>query len=696
MAQRQGRRSLGLAPLPDLPSSSDGGLTEAQKFEDFRRRHSKQNKDIILDNVSRRNIIKGLQNDIESLNIELLQVRQTNVVLQSKLRTIQKENKHDSGKFIKINKGNHNQEDIYNVLDGLLRSIPIIKQLHDSLSPSSCSPSSSSSLLEQGTKKANASLINNLVENTYATRPAEMARQNHGLCALTETSEAGSESEIADDLKRYKRKLKARHTGVGSLATSRAPRTTSTSTFTSASTSPKVSYIEINSPNISRQSSLSPSSQKQHSNSATKKQRKRRESGLIIPTPRSPSPLLENEDIGENSEWEEGKAIEIQNQPYESGSGSGSGSEDISMPQDNLIISTGREVDLMDTIKEASSSENGSGPSRHQDSSMSPPPQELNDEEGEDIGRGRRSRARISVNYKEPSLSKKMRKPDGISAEEALALGINLKPISNSRKSIAPTSSNSILDGSSSRPPTPRTGDKSKSDSPPPPLPLPQLDLKNINALAKITLPRQNALRRKSTLPKPGIANKRYQQDDRYEDEDEDESDVDNLIGSEYEDQQQELMDNVERKTKELLLNSPLKEKKDKLKETGIGRSHEPLSVQTVPTIIAAATATATANDKPHITTTKSSFRPSTKTASLGIGRPIMPSSNNRIPGNGVTTRNFTPTGRVTSSRKVEEKEILVEKDGINIPAQTQKKVLGGSEKRVVSGSTRRRMSSAV
>ncbi|WVQ63007.1 uncharacterized protein L199_001156 [Kwoniella botswanensis] len=703
MAQRQGRRSLGLAPLPGLPSKVDNGLTEAQKFEDFRRRHSKQNKDIILDNVSRKSMIKGLQDDIAALHTELLEVRQANLILQAKIKRVQKDaNKNILG-------GNGSQ--VFEALNQLISAFPALEQLRDNLSTTTALQED-----EDGSQRKGKGGMGNgwVVENTYATRPAEVARQNHGLWSLVEASENGSESEREQqDSRKSKVKQKARHTGVGSIANSRSPRR--------STQSPIVTYVEINSPSpSSSRKSVSPSPRKAKQHIVgEKKQRRRRESGLITIPPKSPSPSpspnpLMHEDVGEASEWEEGKAIELS--PSDTNL-----NEDVSMPQDILNLApsaTGsgsglREVELMDTIREVSSSDSGSGSSssRQRPSTGLPvPSEELGNVEQEGgIGRGRRSRS--SVNYKEPSLSKKMRKPDGISTEEVL-LSTNKPP---SRKSLIPNPSSILPPPSTSslRPSTPRrkpssSSSTSTSESPLSPVPASFEVSQSRNTLG---LAKRNDMRRESTLPNP--ANQKIPIEGENKDE---ENDVDDLVDLQLESElglgYQDDLDNVQLRTEKLILNSP-----SKLKPSSVSTKKNGRKDITPPNLPNSAD-----NNLPlpkrtsslSSTSRSTSFRPTSVTiaskdfSGLGLGRPIMPSFNTGS--NIAGRRNITPMPTsharlsVDSSRRKTEQEIqiLAEGDNVNIPTTTSstttRKVSGGDtlSKRGTMSTTRRRISAAV
>ncbi|WWD16794.1 hypothetical protein CI109_101226 [Kwoniella shandongensis] len=653
MSQRQGRRSSGLPPLGGggggmLFDKPETVLTETQRFEDFRRRHAKQNKEIILDNVNRKTAIKSLQDDIASLQAELLQVRQANLVLQAKVKRMHR----DAGKL--------GGQPVKDALDQLIHAVPALRQLRDALTTINPPPSH---------EKDKSPIFLATIENTYATRPAAAARQTHGLGALVEGSECGSEGSAGDEeLRRARRRSRGRHTDVGSVAASRSPRPTQLAR-------PDVK----NSPN---RTPSSPSPRKQHTHNVSKQQKRRRQSGLLPPRQRSESPRVtpdrEEEpisepifEIAETSEWEEGGLVEIK--PDEAKAFV----QDVVAVDELKIGDVARPTEIMSTIVEGSS-EGGSGSSRSHQSSQPITSSPTSDSNADEPARGRR--ARQSVNYKEPSLNKKMRKPDGISAEEAL------KPISNSRKSMAPDQSQPTTPKrGSSRATTPRRGEH--NDTPPPPLP--EMDATRVNEMltkkvAMVPVARgQQGMRRKSVLPKAGGGGAGAGKAG-LGGEDDEEDDVDALIG--YEE--------IEH-------------------GRGVG-SGSGLKGETKVNGSSSA-------DKLSTTTAKHSFRPtstvsaSAKQASLGIGRPIMPPPNARIPSTPATgtiqttSRNFTPAAGTGKAHRVvsadsgkpttatrRERDVLAEMRD-NITTGPMEAGVGKTGMRASSaGAPRRRISSAV
>ncbi|OCF42561.1 hypothetical protein I317_03677 [Kwoniella heveanensis CBS 569] len=675
MSQRQGRRSLGLAPLH---SSDDGGPTEQQKYEEFRKKHSRQNRDIIMDNISRKAIIKGLQDDIAKLHRDVYAVKQANVMLRAQVTRMQ----HEAGKM----GGQH----VRDALDQLITALPALSQLRDSLhiiQPiSSRQPHSESTVTHRPTLLVP-------VENTYATRPAEMARQVHGLWDLAEGSE--QESEVGEIERVVVHRSKGRTSESGSVSASRSPRRSTAE-----------SYVEFGSSPLSSPAKSASPSPKKHS-TVTKRPRRRRESGLLhLPhqtetrSRRSPPPPVQEEirvKFAEpeqaDSEWEEGGAFEIQ--PDEAVAIIGAG-EDILMPSDAVVLTSSvKGTEVLDTIKEASGSEGGSGSSRSNGLTGSNeltseiPADEMNADENHGF-RGRR--ARSSVNYKEPSLNKKMRKPDGVSAEEAL------KPVS--RKSVA----------SSSRPGTPKKGGEETNSSLSPAPPETSTSHSASASLAKVTLPRQTGMRRKSVLTtKASISASRrkptvYLELGEDSDGDMDADDVDALVDAEM--GQWDDVRDVEERTASLRVAGPAKRGKSP------GTAAEVIVTPLDEPLVSASSSRApmkgrTSTFRPTPSSTASTFAPdvsraegtarsrptptngpssSTATkaksmASLGLGngRPIMPSSSARSSSGSSSvsgSRHFTPTGPVVSrdkkssagtvTEKDRERVVLTETDGLN------------------------------
>ncbi|WVQ94333.1 hypothetical protein IAU59_001412 [Kwoniella sp. CBS 9459] len=713
MSQRQGRRSLGLAPL--LPPN-ETGPTEIQKFEEFRRKHSRQNKDIIMENINRKAIIKDLQDEVARLRNQLLAVKQANRRLQAQVKSVQRE------------AGNLGGQQVRDALDQLITAFPALCQLRDVLNiiqPISSQPNHAES---SATTTTNRRPSIDPVENTYATRPAEMARQTHGLGDLAEGSE--QESEVGETERLVPIRINGRRSSEsGSVSASRSPRRQTR----------KVYLDEADSSPLSSPAKSASPSPKKHS-TGPRKQRRRRESGLLLlpqqtetRTRRSPSPVAHtNEDCvvveaGDqeqaDSEWEEGGALDIR--PEEAAAlVSSCAGNDISMPPEGVVMTSSvKDTEVLDTIKEASGSEGGSGSSRTHGRSGSA---ELADQEladslaAEENAAMRGRRARSSVNYKEPSLNKKMRKPDGISAEETL------KPVS--RKSVA----------SSSRRGTPKKGGDrdALSVSPAPPVPSLPLDLGSANMLSAsiaVTIPKQTGMRRKSVLPTKSStgANPRRtvnyleEEDDEDDPGREDADDVDDLIDVDMENWDD--VKEIEEKTASSRVVSPVKSGRPVSAAVDVVVTRPAGSSATAPTskapvkgrtssfrpttssitTLTTASGSSLINDTAHSTISNSSTASSSNAkarsmASLGLGngRPVMPSTARSLSGpnpsssagSGVGSRNFTPTGRVVSREKKSStgslsetnkerekakeqergRDILAETDGANQPSPTE------------------------
>ncbi|KIR52218.1 hypothetical protein I315_05168 [Cryptococcus gattii Ru294] len=447
MSQRQGRRSTGPAPLPQQTSQErrDQGFIEQQKFDDFRRRHREQNKDIILDNVERKKIIKTLQDEISILQNELLDMKRRNMALKSRVKRMERENSKLGG------------VDVLKALDHLLAAAPALYSLRQSLSSLPTPPPSASYKQASNTRPTLT-----FIGNPTATWPAANGKQRQDLGAVMESEEG----EWMDDRRVTSRSRgRGRQTDVGSVAASRSPR-------------PKT-------PVSPARSSVSPSPKKVISARKVSTKR-RRESGLLSTRPRSCSPEMVNEQgpvvdeepVGETSEWEEGPVVEMK--PDEA----------LALVQEEDFNGKGKEktieaeAELVEANKpEPDYSVAESEPSRPSDSTIT------DNTEPEGTGRGRRARASV-VSYKEPSLVKKMRKPDGIQTQDVIK--------TLTRKSISPRRVKSSLSPK-------RTKKDVYIASPPPPTPLiPEGTFSSRSAstrTANLSASSQS-MRRKSTLPK--------------------------------------------------------------------------------------------------------------------------------------------------------------------------------------------------
>lgn len=455
---------MGPTSLPQQTSQErrEQGFVEQQKFDDFRRRHREQNKDIILDNVERKKIIKTLQDEISILQNELLDVRRRNMALESRVKKMERENSRLGG------------VDVLKALDHLLAAAPALYNLRQSLS-SLPIPLHSTSYKQPSNTRPTLTFVG----NPTATRPAANGKQRQDLGAVVESEEG----DWVDDRRVTSRSRgRGRQTDVGSVAASRSPR-------------PKT-------PVSPARSSISPSPKKIISTRKVPAKR-RRESGLLSTRPRSCSPevvseqepaipvqqepqvmdeepvggtKVDEEPLGETSEWEEGPVVEMK--PDEALALVQEEEQvDFSRKEKEATIEPGAE------IVKVNETESESDPSRPSDLTIT------DNAEPEGTGRGRRARASV-VSYKEPSLVKKMRKPDGIQTQDVIK--------TLTRKSISPRRVKSSLSPK-------RTKKDAYNTSPSPPMPLiPEGSLSSRSAstrTANLSASSQS-MRRKSTLPK--------------------------------------------------------------------------------------------------------------------------------------------------------------------------------------------------
>ncbi|KAL7419772.1 hypothetical protein Q5752_005688 [Cryptotrichosporon argae] len=387
MSQRRPRGSLGPA---DARAADD----------DFRRRHAKQNKEIILDNAGRKMMIKTLSDDIAVLQIELLEAKERNTRMKQQLERAER-----SAQRVKA-------ESTRQALDHILSAVPKLRLLRDalgSLTVPTMPPTPPKPILR----------VSKMKQAVYptATRPAEAGRQASaaaGLGAVAEGSEADSEDDVERDLV---------------VERTRRP-------------SP-----QLLSP-ASSVSSASPSPRKRHSRS-----RRRRESGLLL-RPRShnhdeagaelasptramspaPEALAEEPAAGTR---QAALTFPIGAQASRTRSPPKAAKRVVSGPNIRHIAARLGSPEIPDdaagclegtaaangvAIKPAVvpfTIPNGDGVSTTSAPSAPPivasvPPLSPSEDDG------RHRRARKSICYREPSLNKKMRKPDGLAVDDVL------------------------------------------------------------------------------------------------------------------------------------------------------------------------------------------------------------------------------------------------------------------------------------
>ncbi|TYJ53542.1 hypothetical protein B9479_005811 [Cryptococcus floricola] len=397
MSTRQGRRSLGLPPLnpQTLENKKEPGFVEQQKFDDFRRRHREQNREVIITNVEHKRLIKSLQDEITLLQNELLDVRREKLTVQAKVNKMERDN-------LKLR-----TPEVMGLLDILLQAAPALVSLRQTIAklptpPTNAAPSSARPNMP-------------FVGNPTATRPAASGKDRQGLGCWAEEEEGDWAEE-----RRVTSRSRGRQTDVGSIAASRSPQ--------------RKAY-----PLSPARRSLSPSPKKASAIRLPIVPKRRRESGLLPPRPRSLSPeavqtreeqpLEESEEAaveavvaeeeGIEDEWEEGPVVEMKpDEALALVEEEDENEEDAGLPA--------RKEQEQEKEKEKTPAQAGEGESQRQE--MAPEaasrPSRLSTSstehvEAETAGRSRRARGSV-VSYKEPSLNKKMRKPDGVQTEDAI------------------------------------------------------------------------------------------------------------------------------------------------------------------------------------------------------------------------------------------------------------------------------------
>lgn len=327
--------------------------------------------------------MRNLQDQIEELQAEVLQVRRENSRLHDQVKRLQKESarlRNDAAR---------------EALSNILQAVPALAQLKQSLD--ALSPLMSIS-------RPNGQVSERAFVNPMATRPAASAAENVGLGILDEVSEP-SDSPVSrrrsSPLKQFPVLKK--------------------SAYSSPKRSPK----------------------------RTPPRKRRRESGLLPrpPSPDSDSPLsspepepaleLEPTPEAEESTWDEGSSVLFQpgDAVAESGTVTPTPSNRLGVKVKDIAahlasIDIDREVETRATPEADIELDTGT----ELGASVSSRAFEPAEEEG-----GRSRRTRTSVSYKEPSLRKKMRKPDGVGVEDVLG-GKRMIDTGVRRKSALPRS----------------------------------------------------------------------------------------------------------------------------------------------------------------------------------------------------------------------------------------------------------------
>lgn len=332
--------------------------------------------------------MRNLQDQIEELQAEVLQVRAENSRLHDQVKRMQKE----SARL----RNNAARE----ALAGILAAVPALTELKQSLDTLSPPPKPIS--------RPNGQMSDRTFINPMATRPAASAAENVGLGILDEVSEP-SDSPMrrrkSSPLKQFPVLKK--------------------SAYGSPKRSPK----------------------------RTPPRKRRRESGLL-PRPMSPDsdsslsspepePAVELEPMpeAEESAWEEGSSVlEFRSEAIIDDGGAitptpgnrlGVKVKDIAAHLASIDIDREAERATPEVKIELDAGADLGASESSRDS-------EPIEEEG-----GRSRRARTSVSYKEPSLRKKMRKPDGVGVEDVLG-GKRILDTGVRRKSALPRSAAKI------------------------------------------------------------------------------------------------------------------------------------------------------------------------------------------------------------------------------------------------------------
>ncbi|ODO09330.1 hypothetical protein I350_02930 [Cryptococcus amylolentus CBS 6273] len=461
MSTRQGRRSLGLPPLnpQTLENKKEPGFVEQQKFDDFRRRHREQNREVIITNVEHKRLIKSLQDEITLLQNELLDVRREKLTVQAKVNKMERDN-------LRLR-----TPEVMGLLDILLQAAPALVSLRQTIAklptpPTNAVPSS-----------AQPNML--FVGNPTATRPAANGKDRQGLGCWAEEEEGDWAEE-----RRVTSRSRGRQTDVGSIAASRSPQ--------------RKAY-----PLSPARRSLSPSPKKASAIRLPIVPKRRRESGLLPPRPRSLSPkavqareeqpLEESEEAavgavvaeeeGIEDEWEEGPVVEMKpDEALALVEEEEQQEEDAGLPA--------RKEQEQEKEKEKTPVQAGEGETDITVASRTSRLSSSSTEhvEAETAGRSRRARGSV-VSYKEPSLNKKMRKPDGVQTEDAI------KTLGN-RHSVTPKKA------------TPKKG---KRDTRRQSSPVPMPDFSDRPSASSSTSSRSasisssQGMRRKSMLPKSNM-----------------------------------------------------------------------------------------------------------------------------------------------------------------------------------------------
>ncbi|KAK4683754.1 hypothetical protein P7C73_g6475, partial [Tremellales sp. Uapishka_1] len=434
MSQRRGRNSIGSSIQSTSIIPRDATLSQVQQFEDFRRRHARQNKELVSDNVIKKSELKALKKEVIELKTELMEVQSSRNAAVAELKRLQGRIGRMRGD-VSCSKWPDREETAdagqsTEALDLIIMAIPALRQLRDVLNIASPPVS----------KRSRSRPVMGPTFNPIATRPAAAGAEGIGLGAVSEGSECESEP-----------RRRRRHSGMASVAA--RPRSPAVAVGGFSWTSPSSSFSPTPSPSPPRQH-ITP----RRRSTSEKVQKRRRESGLLFSMTREETPesTVEAEEEAQGDDEVQRDATDGSTLPaLETGLEALTvrkkrKGKERAVAEDQIEAAVkvkgkrkervGREVEAMEIelegggenqvlrlpVQELSVVQEDDGSEGSRQSRVS----EVT--EHEDDG-GRHRRARASVNYKEPSLTKfvwpvwaesdrwltvgcsqrKMRKPEG-------------------------------------------------------------------------------------------------------------------------------------------------------------------------------------------------------------------------------------------------------------------------------------------
>ncbi|EIW69167.1 hypothetical protein TREMEDRAFT_62894 [Tremella mesenterica DSM 1558] len=366
MSSQRPRRSLGPPTSAEVTTQREAPFNQQQHFDDCK------------ENINRKTQMKGLQDEIHALQMELLEVRHANIALQSHIRRIQNQG------------GQMAHEATRKAINQILSLVPALRELQSNLDPSPVQ------LDIRDIPKINRENFLRNMGMTIATRPASQFAQSLGLTALHEAAELNLEDRIHLNINSHRKRSKGRRSGMGSKAASRSPIPKG---LRDVLDPPLGEMSSPSSTNSSPLAQMSPAPVRGVENG-----RRRRESGLL------PASEPQQEEEGE---WEEGERVLLS--PEDAARILPPATESTMLPLPRMILTTEEDAttDMPVSPMRALSLDEPSSSSASKPSSQSDFSSDTLEEEG-----GRARRARRSVNYKEPNLHTKMRKPDTMSSTD--------------------------------------------------------------------------------------------------------------------------------------------------------------------------------------------------------------------------------------------------------------------------------------